>query len=688
MLHPLKPVCEAWLEKIKLAGDIKNGRFSKYARECQNFYDADHDFMWKEEYAVNSQGGFLSKEAKSSMPKFRMQVNKPFEAVALFGPTLFHNYPNILVEPVHPPEMSPEALGFNPADPLHLQAYQQYLFQRGSMDNVRSDHARIKQFYLNWIQREADKKTHARRSITDALVAGLGVMYTRIFNPPGSNIRYPRSEYLSWSDVVKDGDAEYEEDVQWIAIKHVAPRNKVAEEYGLHFDDLEGHFQSQDAQATKQGRREAKRQRTEGRSFDLVEYWEVFSKNGFGHHLSTFSGKESKKETYDFSAFGDYTYLVVARGVPFPLNMPTMALQEEEQEQLFQRAQWPVPFWIDPNNGGGWPITQLWFYEKNQSVWPLPMFKPVIGELRFVNWCMSFLADKASAAATDYIAVAKSAGMEIKNQLETGIGPYTVLEISEIVGKSINDVVSILKAPDFHIGVWQMVADVMARVDRETGVTEMLAGLGGERQIRSAEEAAIRQSNTQVRPDDMAQRTEDFLSQTARKEILAARWALDSEADIAPVVGPEAGMVWQQQIEQQPIESLVRDFSYTIEAGSARKPNISNRIRNLTEFGQVALPVMQEMLMAGMTGPWNAYMKAYGDAIQIDTSQFMVQLPPQQEQGPSEEEQKLLFKEEEHEQKMEQNQREFQQEFDWEQRMNQLELTHKRQLNRAGSNGK
>lgn len=661
MRHPLKGICEAWLEKIGLAEKVKDSKFSKYAREASNFYDGQHDWMWKEEEFANAKtGGFLDANAKSLLPRFKVQVNKAFEAVALFGPSLFHNYPNILVSPVTPPEIGPAALGMDVSNEMAAQMYQQYQYMQGAEMDVRRSCANVKQHYLNWLQRECDKKTHSRKAITEALVKGWGCLYTKISAPRGSNIRYPRSEYISCDDVVKDGDASYDEDVQYIAIHHIGPRNLLARQWDLPEEALQGHFQSQESQATPRGRRHARSKKQEtSTTFDLVEYWEVYSKNGFGDKLTTFTGDKAKSPG-DFSPFGDYVYLVLAKGVPFPLNLPSWALEEESAEQLIQRVQWPIPYWIDPNNGGGWPVSDLWFYDKQNCVYPLSMFKSVTGPLRFANWCMSFLADKSCAAATDYIAVAKSAAMEIKNQLETGIGPYTVLEISEMAGKRIEDVVSILKAPDFHIGVWQMVSECLELIDRETGVTELLAGLGGQRQMRSAEEAAVRQSNTQIRPDDMAQRVEDWLSETTRKEMVAAWWATAPE-DRLPVLGQAGAEVWEKHISTRDLSQIVMDFDYTIEAGSARKPNIANRIRNLTDLGQVLLPVATQMAGMGMPGPWNAYMKAYGDAIQIDTREFMLpegMSPPQEQPDPSQDakveamRQKLLFDQEKHDQDM------------------------------------
>jgi hypothetical protein len=631
-----KPVVEAWLSKITLALKKKDEEFGQFARECAKFYDGPADWMWQDEKTIGKERGWLSSGA--SLPNFRIQINKPFEAVALFGPSLFHQYPNILVNPVQRPQVLPEALGVDFNDPYAAEQYQAVQMQQQMDMAVRQTHANIGGGYLNTVQRIADKKRHSREGIVDGMVRGLGLLHTKIYSPPGSSIRYPRSERINECDYVKDSDATRHDDVQWIAVRCIAPKNKVAEQYGLHEDDLKGHFQSHGAQATKQAKKEANNGKGgDNKSFDLVEYWEIYSKNGFGDKLTTFSGKHVN----DYSAFGPFCYLVVAKGVPFPLNLPPWA-HEEEPDEILKRVSWPIPYWIPPLCD--WPVTELGFYWKGGSTYPVPMFKPLIGPIRFVNWCLSFLADKCASAGTDYIAAVKSAATEIKNQLEQGVGPYKLLELpQEIVaaaGGDINKMVSVIQSPNFQEGLWRMVSEMMVVIDRESGVNELLAGMTST-QMRSAEEASVKQANTQIRPDDMAQRVEDWLTLTAKKEMLAAHWVLTGE-DMAPVIGDEAAYVWENQMATQDVERIISDFEYTIEAGSARKPNIANRQRAISDFMQANGAMLQELAMGGMPGPLNAAITVWGDVNQLDVSQFLLQPPdPNAPQPPSEEEIKL-----------------------------------------------
>lgn len=617
--HPTSGIVQEWLHKIKDAKKQKHEKFGKYADEAMKFFDGAHDWMWKGAYA-KAPGGFLDKETQGALPTFRMTVNRVFEAVALFGPVLYHRNPRIQVTPRVSPEITPASLGMPPGDQQAAQAYQYLEMQRNMEKEVKRTHAGIKQHYLNWLQDEASKKVQCRMAINEAIIKGMGLLWTELYRPSGSSTSYPRSYYVCVDDLVIDPDARYWEDVQWVARKVVHPTWQVEREYGLPEGELKGSRESYRSQATQYagGRRKSSSDKRSGKSFDLIEYWQVYSKAGFGDRLKT-TDRQSTKSKFDFEQFGDFCYLAIADDIPYPLNLPTPALERLPGEDVFMRAQWPVPYWTD----GGWPFTALSFYEKPGEVWPISLIKPAIGELRFVNWCMSFLADKVAAASTTYVAIAKAAGAEIQDQIKSGLGPYTHIEISDLLGGNIRDVVSFLDAPSFNVDIWNMVSQVLQMIDKRTGLTELIYGLGGGTQIRSATEADVRNQNVSVRPDDMASRVEDWLSATALKEMEAAEWMLSGE-DVAPVLGQLGAQIWDTQIRQQDFERTIREFDYRIEAGSARKPNKVNRIRQLNEFAQIAMPVLQNFVGQGMIEPYNALITDWAKANELDPDRYMI----------------------------------------------------------------
>lgn len=629
--HPLKGYCLQWLAKIKDACRAKEDRFGVFAREAMQFYDGNHDFMWKRDYATGP-GGFMDKKA-ALVPGFRMTVNRPFEAVALFGPALYHHNPNVLVEPLRRRMMPPEALGMMPGVPEHDQQYMMLQQQHQSESNIDTAHSGIFTDYLSWLQREAGKKDESRAAIQETIIKGMSLLMVEMHQPAGSDVRYPKARHVSVDDYVCDADASYQSDVQWAAIRYLHTKEYVARKFGLEVEDLKGHYESKESQgATYSSGKEKSERKKYGESFDLIEYWEIYSKNGFGSRLKSTDKSKSGKSDIDVEEWGDFCRIVVANGIPFPLNMPTWELGADPEAD-FLRSQWPVPFWVDESAGGGWPFVRMHFYDKPNSVWPIGLFKPAIGELRFVNWCMSFLADRVAQGCTTYVAMLKSAEAQLKDQLGNGQAPFTVLQISEVLNLPLDQVVKFIQAPQVGQDIWAMIAQVLELIDKRTGLTELIYGLTG-RQMRSAQEASIRDANTSIRPDDMAARVEDCLAAVNLKEAEAAVYELDG-ASIAGPLGPLAAHVWDTQIRPRGIEGIARDFRFTIEPGSARKPNRATKIQQLQELGQVIAPVLQQMALGGQPGPWNAYMEDTAEAMQLkDSHRYMIQPPPPQE-GPT-----------------------------------------------------
>lgn len=191
--------------------------------------------------------------------------------------------------------------------------------------------AHLKEHYLNWLQQTCDKKDHARMAINEAIIKGMSFLWTELHQPNGSQMKMPRSVYVSVDDVVIDPDAQYWDDVQWIARRCVQPRWKVEREYGLE-GQLKGNKSSLNKQAEKNNKstKENSESKKRGDSFDLIEYWQVYSKAGFGDRLRKSGVVKDVKEKFDYEKFGDFCFIAVSEDIPFPLNMPPMALAEEE----------------------------------------------------------------------------------------------------------------------------------------------------------------------------------------------------------------------------------------------------------------------------------------------------------------------------------------------------------------------
>lgn len=599
MQHPLRPLCDQWLAKIEIGLRLKQERFGCYADEAYQFFNGPATFMFDEFQKSNV--GMLGE--KISMPMFRMSVNRLSEAVAIYGPAMVQQYPQINVEPVHVPMA-------NPMDP---------------MEQAKDRCAMYKAHYGNWLQVEGRKKEESRFAITEAIVKGMGVLWTEMHQPVGSQIKYPRSSFVSVDRLVVDPDATHHRGIQWIALKHVAPVHVVEQRFGLTPGSLKGHMQSTDQQTTMVGQQEAAKGK--GQSFDLIEYWDVYSKAGFGERLQK---SPVMKSDIDTSMFGDFCRIVVAKGCPYPLNL---APDSPAMQDPMSAVEWPIPFWMD----GGWPYSELSFYRDTNSVWPVSLAKNGIGYLRFINWCISFLADKVAASSSTYIAMAKAYAKDMRDQMATQQGPLKILEIENAAGKSINEIVSILKSPDADYNAWKMIDEAGERFDKCTGLTDVLyAATGG---MRTATEADVKQKNASIRPDDMAASTDDWLTEVARKEIQAMLWSCGPE-DVAPIIGEQATYDLFQYMAMTPPDAIARDFTFRLAAESVRRPSKAAKRKDLVELGQTMMPVIMQFCTLGMTGPYNAYVSDLAKTYDIDPMPYMVMpfLPPDQQQPEEEEE--------------------------------------------------
>lgn len=650
--HPLNQVVQGWLKKIKLARDDKKIKFQDDANEAMAFFDGGkrlQDLMWSQA-GKDGRKGFVADsedgDEELPAPKFRMSINKAAELVQLFGPSMYHRNPVVVVEPKNLD--LPMDLLVSLIPPEVMQQYQQQAQQTGQQfdpstlfppdpqEAVNKVIGLLIGYYLDYMQRENDKKTHSRRMIDEALIKGMGVLWTETYESyPGAPIQVG-SFYDSVDNLFIDPDAKTIEECLWVSRRCLKPVWWVEDRWGFKRDALKKYakHESTNAFAEQSGSSDYNDNLQRGRTNDLIEYYEIWSKMGAGTKLSNIKVTEMK-EVLD--SFKDYCYLVVAPGVPFFLNIKTEEVEEQatkpqpsdgpeedtsDADKLFLSAQWPIPFWADK---GQWPFTQLSFHEVPNQAWPMSHLKPGMGQLKAINWIMTFIVNKIRVSCRTLASCMKAAGDEIKSRLFSG-KDFEVIEIENSLdsGGDVNKVVSFLNIPEMQKDVWAVVEKLTVEFERATGITDLTAALAGD---RSAAQSNIRHSASSVRPDDMASMVEDCMSMIARKEGMAARWMLDIDS-VSPVLGQRGAQLWQQFVMSGEIDDVVREFHYRVEAGSARKPNKDTRVAQITQAMQAWASVINYALQHGEVGVINAMLKDYGEAMDIETKDYMLQPPP------------------------------------------------------------
>ena len=628
---PLRQLVRTWTKKFEAAIKYKKP-FADDAKEAAMFYDGDHNWMWKDSYA-RGEKGYNSSVAP---PAFRMQVNKVFELIEIFGAVIYHRNPVRTVTLYKQPDLPPDAYGL-PADMAMLTPEQTQLMgvaQADAQARTSRDVARqLLESYLNYTPNELDLKRQAKKFVNEGLMKGMGVLWPELIEIEASAaepIRMVGSFYDSVDNLLIDPDFDNMDDMLWCARRCVRPLEEVAIEYQIPEEDLARHLDGNtEIKADNEPRNTKKKS---GQTQRLVTYYKVWSKCGAGDRF-----KDAPKESRGvFDSLGKYCYLVICEGVDYPLNLPPSVMQEEPDPQtgipqsVMLGMAWPVPYYLDP---GGWPFVPLAFHPKPGYAWPISHIKPAVAELRMLNWGMSFLASRIATSCETIIAVQKAADQEFKDQLlAPSEGGFKIIELAELLGRRVEDVISTFQLPQVTKDLWDILTAVADQFAQRTGLTELAYGYT-RNQFRSAAEATIKQENVSVRPDNMANDLEDAMSTLARREALAARWLLEPK-DVAPVLGPMGAIAWEQHVAKRDLVSLTRDFLFRVEAGSARKPNKASRVEQMTLAIQTLGPILAPLASGGVVGPFNALMRDWAMSLDIDATPYLIPAPPPPPEAP------------------------------------------------------
>lgn len=645
-------IVNSWLGKIRSAKRAKSD-FDRDASEALSFYCGDTRKIWA---SMSKDGNIAGIPAPT--PSFLISVNKTYEAVKIWGGILYNQHPERTVTPRQfldvPPEVlgvqmpEPDQQGMVPLDPMtgmpqiDPQA-EIYMQTQQAMDvdhTTRKMQSSLLQEYLNYTPKELDLRTNGRQCVDEALITGAGVAWTEAMNvptnPPAEPTLMVGSFYDSIANLYLDPDATSLDEINFCARRVTLPLRQVAQMFDIPEADLTpnagtGETSEQnsrvaagenlypyESQARKQG----------GKTCELVTFYKVWSKVGVGNRLK---GSTNKPEPL-LDNLGENCYIVVSDACDYPLNLPPPVFEAAErglaETDMPQRVAWPIPFWSDAN---GWPFELLQFNPIPNTVWPMSLVRPAIGELRFINYIISWLATRITSSCQTMIGVKKSATEDIKQQIlaDSKFG-FKIVELEQALGANINEVLSVFDTPQVNGDVWQILDRVMALFDKRTGLTELAYGQSVN-QLRSATEAQVKSDAMNVRPSDMLDQVDYWSTQLARKEAMAARWLLKAE-DVVPVIGPLGALAWQQHLQLKPgedIGSIARELEYGIANSAGQKLNKQQRANALNQALQTLMPIM--LPMAQQTGDYssvNALLTSWGETLELDLSGMLMNPPP------------------------------------------------------------
>lgn len=648
--NPLAPLCRAWWKLTCRAKEWKDAEFQQDADDIMMFFNGTKDDFFDAKWAQGPRG-YAKKGGDVPQPDFQMVLMRPADAVQIINPALYANNPTIEVTPIRFPEIYPAGLGIDERQlqpqqgpdgqmiPTPVgQRYEALQMHEQRMEQIRHCKAAVHKELLNYGQRELNKREHMRSIIDEALLMGAGVGWTELDEPPGGGRRIG-TFYESVRTLLIDPDADHWDDVQWISRERCMPYWEAEEKFSLPKGSLEKYCRKETVaqQEMADGSDDTKgSDRKTGKTNDLITFREIYSKMGIGDRLKGVPDDLEDEllakglDNFDWDeVFGQHCYLAVAPNCPWPLNLHPSKWDKPPKE-LKLEAEWPIPFWLDNE----WPCTVLAFHPVPGQVWPMSHFKPGMGELKWLTWAYSFLANKVRTSCGTIIGVKADAADEIVPALESGSDNKIVKITQSMEGRSIKDFIDYTQQPAFHGDIYTVIQAVMNEYDKRIGLSEILYGMSGATQDRSATESNIKQQNASGRINDMAHAVESTLSKMCRKEALANRWFLDRPEYVADVLGPQGTHVWITHVIQEPVDRVVREYDFKIVAGSARKQDKQTKLETLMEFARNWGPMLQAGMSMGMLDPVNNLMVDTAKLMDMDQPERYLFVPPPPQPPP------------------------------------------------------
>lgn len=195
----LGPIVQQWTARFAAAQRAKQ-RFDTIAKLCRQFFGSSAKAMWEDDFRKE----FFPTVGN---PTFQININKAFELVAVIGPTLFWDYPERTVRSYEPIDQTEPAMLLGIQDEQMLQQIQQQQQMQMQASKVRND---IGSLYLRYSQKEqpCGLKSQCELGIQEALLTGMGLMWTETYSHPGTGETKTQNVYDSVDNLLIDPDAK------------------------------------------------------------------------------------------------------------------------------------------------------------------------------------------------------------------------------------------------------------------------------------------------------------------------------------------------------------------------------------------------------------------------------------------------------------------------------------------------
>lgn len=632
-----RPIVTLWKGLLERARESKK-RFNAVSDQVMSFYSGGHGAMWSSDYMARFMGGAPAITA----PRFKVTMNLAFEQVAVLGPLLFWEMADRKVTPHRSVQLDPTVLaGNNP----EMQQYVEQLAQEQAMDDARNDmRAKLLEHILNYFQREQPAgglTAHSDLSIFEALTKGAGFLKTEHYQYPFSDRTLVGSFFVSVDDVLVDPDCTDPlwQTANWVAIRHRTRASETERHFNLPTGSLRAYGVASTPSGTVKTNDKSDDEKVEK---DLVEWYEIFSRAGFGNKLVGRHTQPPIAPEFD-AARGfaivdgkavpdDFAYLCICPHCTYPLNMPSEMFEDEAAtaEWIKEASNWPTEYWRDNK----WPVEMLYFYpHSGKSPWPEPPLAPAIGELTCLNILMSSYVQQAYEGRQQVIAYKKGAIDDLQNLLTSERSPLALPVDPQFASGSmrqaVEDCIAFMKRPEINGDLIASIEFLIMQVQKRTGLMDMLYGMNSGANPRSATEYQGKMDTINIRPEHMQKKVAAWQGRVAEKEVLCAYSHVDSD-DIKEQLGPLGIQAWDMLIKSEPEETVLRGAQATVEASGIARPNKRKDMGDLQQLQQVLLPILQgHLAQTGDPNPLNGFLKAIGRAGEMEVDEFLIpEMPP------------------------------------------------------------
>lgn len=629
MYVDLGALSKIWMAAIKAAEEAKSG-FNKTGEICQTFFTGAMDSVWNDTFRTRFLGGMPA-------PQFRLTINKTFDLTSIVGPGLMWANAGRLITSYPPLEVDPTVLmvlqGLDLQSPESQQIAQQMMEEIANERSINETACKLMERYLNYSQREqpgGGLKAQSRIAILDALIKGRGVIKVDTYRPHGADYELTGGFRIDVDDLFIDPNCKQGDlsGCKWIAIRHCDPHWEVER----RFKWPPGSLKNKGTSTISKMGAEVKKLNQHNRNVnDLTIWYEIFSLCGVGTRFNG-AGAQEWHEAFEDSV-KDEAYICVCPGVNELLNLRNEEASIIEMDRLKARLDWPTPYYKD----GRWPVALLDFWDNPKSCWPIATISAGLGQLTIMNIILCSIAERTYRDSLDKFAISNVLDSDSVSKLLSL--RHEVLSINPSVGESIDQFLSSVKRTPLNMDVWRIVDMMSLSFDKAVGLTDLMYGLNpGGKVTRTAADANIKGEAVGVRPEFMASRVEEWQTEIANIERIAAGDAVSGRS-LKPLLGSSGSMLWELLITKADPDVYLREMTAMVEAGSTRRPNKSREAQNMQQMSAFLLPVAQ--WYAGTTGntdPLNSLISSIGKSIEQETSSW--EFPPiqQQPQGPSPEE--------------------------------------------------